>query len=180
MKIGTIVYLTEPVKWRKTPDGDWNEYPIGTPLRVIGDSGVRGLDLEFVETGIKMLECRFVKYSTENPIKKPKKLTKVQQLNRIFGVLHFTSNKNSRKQTIEEIYNRYKNNMGSSKKGTYGEYSYFIVWAINEGINSYVFNKDGKLVGNKFRYNESVKNMENITIKYINIITRKLKQISCG
>lgn len=40
MKIGDIVYLTEPVRWRKTPDGDWNEYPVGTPLRVIGDSGV--------------------------------------------------------------------------------------------------------------------------------------------
>ena len=26
MKIGDIVYLTEPVRWRKTPDGDWNEY----------------------------------------------------------------------------------------------------------------------------------------------------------
>lgn len=56
MKIGDIVYLTEPVRWRKTPDGDWNEYPVGTPPRVIGDSGYRGLDLEFIETGVKMLE----------------------------------------------------------------------------------------------------------------------------
>lgn len=71
MEIGTIVYLTEPCKWRKTPNGNWDEYeyPIGTPLRVIGDSGMRGLDLEFVENGIKMLECAFVKFSTKNPIK---------------------------------------------------------------------------------------------------------------
>lgn len=47
MKIGDIVYLTEPVRWRKTPDGDWNEYP--------------------VETGVKMLECAFVQYSRTKP-----------------------------------------------------------------------------------------------------------------
>lgn len=69
MKIGDIVYLTEPVRWRKTPDGDWNEYeyPVGTPLRVIGGSGYRGLDLEFIETGVKMLECTFVQYSRTKP-----------------------------------------------------------------------------------------------------------------
>lgn len=69
MKIGDIVYLTEPVRWRKTPDGDWNEYeyPVGTPLRVIGDSGYRGLDLEFIETGVKMPECAFVQYSRTKP-----------------------------------------------------------------------------------------------------------------
>lgn len=69
MKIGDIVYLTEPVRWRKTPDGDWNEYeyPVGTPLRVIGDSEYRGLDLEFIETGVQMLECAFVQYSRTKP-----------------------------------------------------------------------------------------------------------------
>lgn len=74
MEIGTIVYLTEPCKWRKTPDSDWNEheYPIGTPLRVIGDSGLRGPDLEFIENGVQMLECRFVKYSTKNPLESKK------------------------------------------------------------------------------------------------------------
>lgn len=74
MKIGTIVYLTEPLKWRKTPDGDWDEYPIGTPLRVIGDSGMRGPDLEFIENGIQIGECAFVKFSTENPIKRMYKI----------------------------------------------------------------------------------------------------------
>lgn len=71
MKIGDIVYLTEPIRWRKTPDGDWDEheYPIGTPLKVIGFSGIRGLDLEFVENGIKMCECAFVKYSKIPPTK---------------------------------------------------------------------------------------------------------------
>lgn len=70
MNIGDIVYLTEPIRWRKTFDGDWNEYeyPIGTPLKVIGSSGFRGLDLEFIENGIKMYECRFVKFSSENPL----------------------------------------------------------------------------------------------------------------
>lgn len=69
--IGDIVYLTEPIRWRKTPGGDWNEheYPIGTPLKVIGYSGHRGLDLEFVENGIPMYECGLVKFSKENPIK---------------------------------------------------------------------------------------------------------------
>lgn len=69
MKIGDIVYLAEPVKWRKTPDGDWDEhiYPAGTPVKIIGDSGYRGWDIEFIETGVKMLECRFVKFS-EIPI----------------------------------------------------------------------------------------------------------------
>ena len=70
MKIGDIVYLAEPVKWRKTPDGDWNEYvyPINTPVKIIGDSGYRGWDIEFIETGIKMCECGpFVKFS-ETPI----------------------------------------------------------------------------------------------------------------
>ena len=105
-----------------------------------------------------------------------KQLTKVQQLNRILGVLHFNSDKNRRKQTVEDIYNHYKNNMGSSRKGEHGDYSYFIVWAKDNGIHSYVFNKENKLMGDKFCYNESVKNMENITIKYINIITKKLKQ----
>lgn len=70
MKIGDIVYLAEPVEWRKTPDGNWNEYvyPVGTPVKIIGDSGYRGWDIEFVETGVKMLECGpFVKFS-ETPI----------------------------------------------------------------------------------------------------------------
>lgn len=55
MKIGDIVYLAEPVEWCKTPDGDWNEhiYPVNTPVKIIGDSGYRGWDIEFVETGVK-------------------------------------------------------------------------------------------------------------------------------
>lgn len=105
-----------------------------------------------------------------------KPLTKVQQLNRILGALYFNSDKNRRKLTTEDIYNHYKKNMGSSIKGEHGDYHYFIVWKVNSGINSYVFNKEGKLMGDKFCYNNSVKNMENITIKYINIITKKLKQ----
>lgn len=70
MKIGDIVYLAEPVEWRKTSDGDWNEhiYPVGTPVKIIGDSGSRGLDVEFIETGVKMCECRFVKFSS-TPLK---------------------------------------------------------------------------------------------------------------
>lgn len=69
--IGNTVYLTEPVRWRKTPNGGWNEYeyPIGTPLRIIGSSSFRELDLEFLETGVKMLECRSVKFSDKNPLK---------------------------------------------------------------------------------------------------------------
>lgn len=70
MKIGDIVYLTEPIRWRKTPDGSWDEYeyPIGTPLRIINDSPFRGYDLEFVENGIIMCECAFVKFSDVNPL----------------------------------------------------------------------------------------------------------------
>lgn len=66
MKIGDIVYLAEPVEWRKTPDGDWNEhvYPVNTLVKIIGDSGFRGWDIEFVETGVKMLECIGVKLSS--------------------------------------------------------------------------------------------------------------------
>ena len=66
MKIGDIVYLAEPVQWRKTPNGDWDEYtyPVNTPVKIIGDSGYRGWDIEFVETGIKMCECAGVKFSS--------------------------------------------------------------------------------------------------------------------
>lgn len=66
MKIGDIVYLTEPVEWRKTPDGEWNEYvyPVNTPVKIIGDSGYRGWDIEFIETGVKMCECACVKFSS--------------------------------------------------------------------------------------------------------------------
>ena len=64
MKIGDIVYLAEPTEWYKNPDHSDGiiEYPAGTPVRIIGDSGFRGWDVEFVETGVKMLECRFVKF----------------------------------------------------------------------------------------------------------------------
>lgn len=62
MKIGDIVYLAEPTEWYKTPDfKEETIYPAGTPVRIIG-SGFRGWDVEFVETGVKMLECRFVKF----------------------------------------------------------------------------------------------------------------------
>lgn len=73
MKIGDIVYLIEPVKWRKTPDGDWNEhvYPIGTPVEII-NCGFRGFDVKFVETGVEMHECRFVKFSETNPLENKK------------------------------------------------------------------------------------------------------------
>lgn len=71
MKIGDIIYLAEPVRWYKYPN-NYNEeciYPAGTPVRIIGDSGYRGWDVEFIETGVKMLECRFVKF-VETPSKK--------------------------------------------------------------------------------------------------------------
>lgn len=69
MKIGDIVYLAEPVKWRRTPEGDWDEhiYPIGTPVKIIG-YGPRGENIEFVETGVEMHECMFVKFSKTNPL----------------------------------------------------------------------------------------------------------------
>ena len=38
MKIGDVVYLTEPFKWWAEKD-NWNEereYPAGTPCRIIG------------------------------------------------------------------------------------------------------------------------------------------------
>ena len=64
MKIGDIIYLAEPTRWRLTPDGDWDEhlYPTGTPVKIIGE-GERGLDVEFVETGVRMEECMFVKFT---------------------------------------------------------------------------------------------------------------------
>ena len=64
MKIGDIIYLEEPIRWRLTPDGNWNEhlYPAGTPVKIIG-KGERGLDVEFIETGVRMEECRFVKFT---------------------------------------------------------------------------------------------------------------------
>ena len=69
MKIGDIVYLAESVKWRKTPNGDWNEYiyPIGTPVEIIG-CGDRGYDIKFIETNVEMHECAFVKFSKTNPL----------------------------------------------------------------------------------------------------------------
>lgn len=68
MKIGDIVYLAEPVKWRRTLEGDWNEhiYPIGTPVEIINCSS-RGYDIKFVETEVEMHECMFVKFSETNP-----------------------------------------------------------------------------------------------------------------
>lgn len=64
MEIGDIIYLEEPIRWRLTPDGNWNEhlYPAGTPVKIIG-KGERGLDVEFIETGVRMEECRFVKFT---------------------------------------------------------------------------------------------------------------------
>jgi len=64
MKIGDIIYLAEPIRWRLTPDADWNErlYPAGTPVKIIGN-GERGLDVEFIETGVRMEECMFVKFT---------------------------------------------------------------------------------------------------------------------
>lgn len=72
MKIGDIVYLGEPKEWYKTPN-NFNEmivYPAGTPVKIIGDSGYRGWDVEFVETGVKMLECVFVKFVEIPPVSK--------------------------------------------------------------------------------------------------------------
>lgn len=68
MKIGDIVYLAQPVKWRKTPEGNWNEhtYPIGTPVEIIA-CGDRGFDVRFIETGVEMCECRFIKFSKTKP-----------------------------------------------------------------------------------------------------------------
>lgn len=72
MKIGDIVYLAEPKVWYKYPN-NYNEectYPAGTPVKIIGDSGYRGWDVEFVETGVKMLECAFVKFVEIPPVAK--------------------------------------------------------------------------------------------------------------
>lgn len=71
MKIGDVVYLTEPFKWWAEKD-KWNEekvYPAGTPCRIIGDSGYRGWDLEIIENGVKILESRFVPFTNIKPIK---------------------------------------------------------------------------------------------------------------
>lgn len=64
MAIGDTIYLAEPIRWRLTPNGDWNEhlYPAGTPVKIIGQ-GERGLDVEFIETGVRMEECMFVKFT---------------------------------------------------------------------------------------------------------------------
>ena len=64
MEIGDIVYLAEPTERYKNPDHSDGiiEYPAGTPVRIIEDSGFRGWDVEFIETGVKMLECRFIKF----------------------------------------------------------------------------------------------------------------------
>ena len=68
MKIGDIVYLAEPVKRRKTPGGDQDEYeyPIGTPVEII-NCGPRGYNIKFIETRVEMYECAFVKFSETNP-----------------------------------------------------------------------------------------------------------------
>lgn len=69
--IGDIVYLTEPVTWRCTPDGSWDEhvYPVGTACKIVGRTEGRGFDIEFVENGIYMGECGpFVKFSTVKPV----------------------------------------------------------------------------------------------------------------
>lgn len=104
-------------------------------------------------------------------------LIKTQELNRIFKTLWFFSYKNMRKRTIEDVYDEYKDNMPSSIKGTRGDYSYFIVWKAYEGIRSFVFNKEGKLMSERCDNYRDVKEMENITIKYIDIITRRLKKL---
>lgn len=69
MEIGDIVYLAESKKWYKYP-GKYNKeivYPVGTPVRIIGESGYRGWDIEFVETSVRMLECGNIKLS-ETPL----------------------------------------------------------------------------------------------------------------
>lgn len=72
MKIGDIVYLKKPIRWYKTPNNyeETTIYPIGTPVKIIGDSGYRGWNVKFVENGVKMLECAFVKFSSTNPLSK--------------------------------------------------------------------------------------------------------------
>lgn len=69
MEIGDIVYLVEPKKWYKYPNKYNKEivYPAGTPVRIIGESGYRGWNIEFVETGVQMLECGNIKLS-ETPL----------------------------------------------------------------------------------------------------------------
>ena len=58
------LYAEEPFTWRKTPNGDWDEYeyPAGTKVEIIG-SGPRGYDVMIVETGVKMLETGLMKWS---------------------------------------------------------------------------------------------------------------------
>lgn len=72
MNIGDIIYLAEPVKWRKTPKGDWDEYeyPIGTPVKIRA-VGPRGYDITFIETDVDMDECGLIKFTSINPLEKP-------------------------------------------------------------------------------------------------------------
>lgn len=65
-----FLYAEEPFRWRKTANGDWDEYeyPAGTKVEVIGSS-VRGYDVKIVKTGVVMCETGLMKWST-TPIKK--------------------------------------------------------------------------------------------------------------
>lgn len=60
-----FLYATQPFRWRKTEDGDWDEYeyPAGTKVEIIG-TGPRGYDVKIVETGVKMFETGLMEWSS--------------------------------------------------------------------------------------------------------------------
>lgn len=70
MKQKKYLYAVNPFTWRKTENGDWDEYeyPAGTKVEVIGSS-CRGYDVKICKTGVVMLETGMMEWST-TPIKK--------------------------------------------------------------------------------------------------------------
>lgn len=64
MKNKKYLYAVESFKWRKTENGNWEEYeyPAGTKVEVIGSSP-RGYDVKICETGVKMCETGMMKWS---------------------------------------------------------------------------------------------------------------------
>lgn len=66
--MGKFLYAVKPFRWRKTNNGDWDEYeyPKNTKVEVI-DSGYRGFDVRIVETGVVMCETGMMEWS-ETPV----------------------------------------------------------------------------------------------------------------
>jgi hypothetical protein len=57
MKVGDIVVLIEDHTFIKTPL--WRPYKKGQKFKIIGNSGIRGWDLESIDTGEKIYETFF-------------------------------------------------------------------------------------------------------------------------